>query len=193
MREDLARSHGLAGGGAARDDHVEFVLDTEGEGVIDQTGGHDLAQLARFLEAQFFELAFLTEEKVEFDALERQAGEEPQADRHGPEHGGRGDDLRPDRAVLVGDRDRDNGAVLAQGGIGGRGDLVAKILHVRRGHLLVQHSHEMIALELAPAGAIRVDADLDNIVAGGGGDPVERGFEIAQRHGLRISPDRGRP
>ena len=30
-------------------------------------------------------------------------------------------------------------------------------------------------------------------VAGGGVDPLKRGLEIAQRHGLRRSPERGRP
>ena len=31
------------------------------------------------------------------------------------------------------------------------------------------------------------------LATGGGGDPLKRGLEIAQCHGLRISPDRGRP
>ena len=81
-------------------------------------GSHHGAQGALLFHAQVFELALFSVEEIERNALEWQAREEPQADRHGREHGGRGDDLRADRAPLVGDRNRDDGAVLAHRGIG---------------------------------------------------------------------------
>ena len=73
VREDLARGDGLAGGGATRDDHVEFVLDAEGERIIDQAGGHHGAQGALFFDAQVFELALFAIEEIERNALEWQA------------------------------------------------------------------------------------------------------------------------
>ncbi len=73
VREDLARGHGLAGGGAARDDHVELVVDAEGQRIVDHARGHDLAQFAGFLEAEFFKLAFLAIEEIKRDPVKRQA------------------------------------------------------------------------------------------------------------------------
>ncbi len=71
--EDLARRDGLAGRGAAGDDHVELVLDAEGQRIIDHTCGHHGAQGALLFHAQFFEFAFLSVEEIERNALERQA------------------------------------------------------------------------------------------------------------------------
>ena len=73
VREDLARSHGLAGGGAARDDHVELVLDAEGQRIVDHARGHHRAQGTLLFHAQVFELAFFAIEKIERNALEWQA------------------------------------------------------------------------------------------------------------------------
>jgi hypothetical protein len=42
--EDLPRRDRLAGRGAARDDHVELVLNAEPQGGIDVAGGHHIAQ-----------------------------------------------------------------------------------------------------------------------------------------------------
>lgn len=164
MGQEMAGESGLAGRGAATDQDVEPRLDQG---------------LQRGLEVHFGEcgdvLHLLGAERIERDGLAEEiggcvipdaaGGEETDRDRGTAIDGGRYGNLNSERAACIFHLARDKGVLFRDAGLGVADDGVG---HVEGGgaiHGLAFVAHGSVARDLDPHLAVRIDRDLDHVIA----------------------------